>query len=151
MCISLKSITSFVSQKLSNASIIHHISQFSWQQDDNVFHAPKTKKEKKNIYYVVIMWCSPLPSKRKKLLFTMSLISQQQDLLEHDTCILSKILTGGKIFGKKFRKYLIIFQILKTCGNSKNYLIPFWLGIQRLKFYSYFWIITHLCFVNKNY
>ena len=35
---------------------------------------PSRKKEQ-NICHVFIMWCNPLPSKRKKLFFTISLIS----------------------------------------------------------------------------
>ena len=52
---------------------------------------------------------------------------------QRDTCVPAKFLTGGKIFGKIFGKYLIIRQVLQTCGISKNYLRPLWLGSQRVK------------------
>ena len=34
-----------------------------------------SRKREQNIYYVFIMWCSPFPSKRKKLFFIVSLLS----------------------------------------------------------------------------
>ena len=37
-----------------------------------------SRKREQNICYVIIMWCSPLPSKSKKLFLTISLRSQQE-------------------------------------------------------------------------
>ena len=90
ICIALKWIASFVSRKLSCPN--HRPSKRTKTQRLGSIppsHLPiflETRQQctvcsqagkENNICYVFIILCSPLPSKRKKLFFTVLLISQQ--------------------------------------------------------------------------
>ena len=92
ICIALELIASFVSRKLScpkHCPFIRtkaqrttpippsHLPIFSETRQRCTYCMLPSRKKEQNISYVFIMWCSPLPSKRKKLIFTISLISQQ--------------------------------------------------------------------------
>ena len=75
ICIALKLIASFISQKLSCPNQVHQslkIPPDTSPTFDNFLGNTKTmmycmlpsRKTKQSICYVFIMWCSPLPSKR---------------------------------------------------------------------------------------
>ena len=75
ICIALKLIASFISQKLSCPNQVHQslkIPPDTSPTFDNFLGNTKTmmycmlpsRKTKQSICYVFVMWCSPLPSKR---------------------------------------------------------------------------------------
>ena len=90
ICIALKLISSFVSRKLSWPN--HRLSKrIKVQRPCSMppSHFPTflerrrrctVRKTEQNICYVFNMWCSSLPSKRKKHFVTISLINQQQHI-----------------------------------------------------------------------